>query len=229
MSRDSQDGVLGRWSRRKVKARAGDPDHDLLDNDPKDAGGDSQLPKTEDSPEDDRPDSEILEDLGLPDPDTLQEGDDFKGFLRREVPARLRRRALARLWRSHPLLATVDDLVEYGEDYTDAATVVENLQTVYQVGRGMLVPEPEPSTTADTPAVTAEVDEGTTDDDGSAASSQGYSNQPAIGEDASDAGTGETVETADLALPDAQPASPAVHDDSPRPRRESMQFRFDDE
>jgi hypothetical protein len=53
------------------------------------------------------------------------------------VPERIRRRALRRLWLSNPVLANLDTLVEYGEDYTDAATVVENLSTAYQVGKGM--------------------------------------------------------------------------------------------
>ncbi len=85
-----------------------------------------------------RSDEEILEELGLPDPDTLKEGDDFAAFLREAVPERLRRRALRRLWRSNPALANLDALVDYGDDFTDKATVVENLQTAYQVGRGML-------------------------------------------------------------------------------------------
>ena len=83
-------------------------------------------------------DEEVLEALGLADPDTLERGDDFSAFLRAEVPDRLRRRALRRLWRSNPVLANLDTLVEYGEDYTDAATVIENLQTTYRVGKGML-------------------------------------------------------------------------------------------
>ena len=36
------------------------------------------------------------------------------------------------------MLANLDGLIEYGEDYTDKATVIENLQTTYQVGKGML-------------------------------------------------------------------------------------------
>ena len=43
--------------------------------------------------------------------------------------------ALRRLWKVNPVLANVDGLVEYGEDFTDSATVVENLQTTYQVGK----------------------------------------------------------------------------------------------
>ncbi|NDW43622.1 DUF3306 domain-containing protein [Ruegeria sp. PrR005] len=83
-------------------------------------------------------DDEILERLELPDPDTLQPGDDVARFMSDLVPDRLRRRALRRLWRLNPVLANVDGLVDYGEDYTDAALVVENLQTAYQVGKGML-------------------------------------------------------------------------------------------
>ena len=82
-------------------------------------------------------DEELLEELGLPDPDSLAEGDDFKQFLTEAVPARLKTRALRRLWRVNPLLANLDGLLDYGEDFTDSAMVVENLQTAYQVGKGM--------------------------------------------------------------------------------------------
>ena len=96
-------------------------------------------------------DDEICAELGLPDPDTLQPGDDFAAFLKEAVPERLRRRALRVLWRSNPVLANVDGLVDYGEDFTDSATVLANLSTTYQVGKGMLahilhepvVPDPD--------------------------------------------------------------------------------------
>ncbi|SDW51528.1 Protein of unknown function [Ruegeria halocynthiae] len=83
-------------------------------------------------------DAEILAELNLPDPNQLQCGDDVSGFMAKAVPDRLRRRALRRLWRLNPVLANVDGLVDYGEDYTDAACVIENIQTAYQVGKGML-------------------------------------------------------------------------------------------
>jgi len=83
-------------------------------------------------------DAELLEELDLPDPDTLVMGDDFSVFMSKAVPDRIRRRALRILWRSNPVLANVDMLVDYGEDFTDAAMAVENIQTAYQVGKGML-------------------------------------------------------------------------------------------
>ncbi len=85
----------------------------------------------------DKTDDEILADLGLPDPDTLEPGDDFSGFMARAVPDRIRSRALRKLWLTNPVLANVDGLVDYGEDFTDAACVIENLTTSYQVGKGM--------------------------------------------------------------------------------------------
>jgi len=86
----------------------------------------------------DKSDAEILAELELPDPDTLRMGDDFTAFMSKAVPDRIRRRALRRLWRSNPVLANVDMLVDYGEDFTDSAMAVENIQTAYQVGKGML-------------------------------------------------------------------------------------------
>lgn len=83
-------------------------------------------------------DAEILAELGLSDPDTLVQGDDFSAFMKAAVPERLRQRALRRLWRSNPVLANLDGLIDYGDDYTDAATVIPGMQTAYQVGKGMM-------------------------------------------------------------------------------------------
>ncbi len=91
-----------------------------------------------DQSSDERSEAEILRQLDLPDPDSLRQGDDFSVFMKSAVPETIRRRALRKLWLSNPVLANLDELVDYGEDFTDAATVVDNLQTAYQVGRGML-------------------------------------------------------------------------------------------
>ncbi|MEL6464977.1 MAG: DUF3306 domain-containing protein [Pseudomonadota bacterium] len=85
-----------------------------------------------------RPDDEILAELDLPEPEALDSPEAVQAFLKAEVPQRLKTRALRRLWRLNPMLANLDGLVDYGEDYTDAATVIENMQTAYQVGKGMV-------------------------------------------------------------------------------------------
>lgn len=88
--------------------------------------------------QEEKSDEDLLAELELPNPDELKLGDDISGFMSKAVPDRLRRRALRKLWTLNPVLANVDGLVDYGEDFTDAATVIENMQTTYQVGKGML-------------------------------------------------------------------------------------------
>ncbi|HHI69864.1 MAG TPA: DUF3306 domain-containing protein, partial [Rhodobacteraceae bacterium] len=83
-------------------------------------------------------DTEILAELGLPDPETMQPGDDFSGFMQVIVPERIRKLALRKLWRSNPVLANVDHLVDYGEDFTKEGTLGVAVKTAYQVGKGML-------------------------------------------------------------------------------------------
>ena len=83
-------------------------------------------------------DEEILEELGLPDPSTLKPGDDFAAFLKDAVPDRIKKVALRKLWTSNPILANVDGLLDYGEDFTDAAVGAGVVETTYQVGKGML-------------------------------------------------------------------------------------------
>lgn len=83
-------------------------------------------------------DDDLLEELGLPDPDTLKAGDDFSVFMSKSVPTRLRNRALRRLWVSNPVLANLDDLVDYAEDYRTAGLTGEVVQTTYQVGKGLM-------------------------------------------------------------------------------------------
>ena len=82
-------------------------------------------------------DAEILEEFGLPDPETMKEGDDFSGFMASGVPEHLRRVALRTLWRSNPVLANLDGLNEYDDDYRAAMLLSEPVKTTYQVGKGM--------------------------------------------------------------------------------------------
>jgi len=117
------------WERRKAAVRAEEAAEQRARIAAGEAGEQVRLEK--------KSDEEILSELELPDPDSMVEGDDFSAFLKTTVPERLRVRALRRLWTTNPVLANLDGLLEYGEDFTDAATVLENLQTAYRVGEGM--------------------------------------------------------------------------------------------
>lgn len=120
----------GFWSKRRAGVAA--------EAEAEQAAVDAQALAADHAALEEKTDAELLAELDLPDPDTLEMGDDFSAFMAKAVPDRIRRRALRTLWRSNPVLANVDMLVDYGEDFTDSATVVENMQTAYQVGKGML-------------------------------------------------------------------------------------------
>lgn len=117
------------WSARR--ARVAEEEKSLADMELAEAQ--SRLNETQEA----KSDQEILSEHDLPDPDTLTAEDDLSGFMVKSIPERLRLRALRRFWRLNPVLANVDGLVDYGEDFTDAATVVEQLVSTYQVGKGM--------------------------------------------------------------------------------------------
>ncbi len=117
------EAFLSRWSRRKRT------DVEVMEEAPEESPA-AEVPAEE------LTDEKLLAELDLPEPDMMKAGDDFSAFMQARVPERLRRRALRNLWLSNPALANLDELVDYGEDFTDAATVIENMQTVYEVGKG---------------------------------------------------------------------------------------------
>lgn len=90
-----------------------------------------------------KPEEEVLAELDLPNPDEMAPGDDFSAFMKAAVPTQLRNRALRTLWRSDPVLANVDMLVDYGEDFTGKGDVLGVVNTIYRVGKGMLKDEIE--------------------------------------------------------------------------------------
>jgi len=83
----------------------------------------------------------------LPDIDSLDKNSDFSAFLRQGVPEEIRRRALRVLWRSDPVLANLDGLNDYDEDFTVVHTVADAVRTAYKVGKGYLDDEDEAEAT----------------------------------------------------------------------------------
>lgn len=124
--KDETQGFLSRWSQRK---RAAEEAAEEATATPSEA----QAPDGGDAP--------AVELTELPDIDTLDAGADFTVFMRKGVPEELKRRALRKLWQVDPAFHHICMLDDYNLDYTDAATVVPNLKTIYQVGRGMVLPE----------------------------------------------------------------------------------------
>jgi hypothetical protein len=129
---------LSRWSARKSETRQAEEPaaHSAVER---------PEPTPEISPEEleTLSDAELCEKLGLPDPATLNEGDDFRVFLENRVPERLRRVALRRLWRSNPIFSRLDGLDDYDEDFRAAGAATETIKTLYRVGEGFAKQLPE--------------------------------------------------------------------------------------
>ena len=81
-------------------------------------------------------DDQLIEKLNLPDPESFEQSTDFKAFLRKDVPNSIKQKAMRRLWFLNPTFAIVDGLDVYDGDYTDAATVIDGLATLYRAGSG---------------------------------------------------------------------------------------------
>ena len=65
---------------------------------------------------------------------------DYTQFMDKNVSSNDRHKALRKLWVSNPVLANMDGLDDYCEDYTDAAVCLPKgmMKTAYQYGRGFL-------------------------------------------------------------------------------------------
>ena len=107
-----------------------------------------------------------LEASDLPSLESLTADSDFTPFLHADVPSILKKAALRKLWKSDPVLANVDGLNDYDEDFARMG-LGKVVQTAYQVGKGMIgrKEEPEPAEDSDHAAGSEHVKNiGTTDE-----------------------------------------------------------------
>jgi hypothetical protein len=122
MAEDRDEGFLTRWSRRKrmteAEAIATDPTIEPIEDPRAVAARDAAEAERLAEEEANRLAAEAI------DLDTLGYGDDFSLFLKRGVPDALRRDALRRFFVSDPLLANLDGLNDYDQDFTDPAAIV---------------------------------------------------------------------------------------------------------
>lgn len=121
-------GFLHRWSVRKAEARNG-----VLAPEPEDAKAEVQSPADEPAPE---VEAEPAPDL--PDVETLDASSDYTAFLGKNVPQDVANLAFRKLWRSDPVLANLDGLNDYDQDYSKVGMVSEVVKTLYQVGKGFI-------------------------------------------------------------------------------------------
>jgi len=169
MSAFGKDSWLGRWSRRKAEAgkaarpstgHKARPEPSPVSASPRETkeeaaeaapagpptaagGSESASGETEAAACHARGPEANDETARLPSIETLSYDSDFKPYLASGVPEGLRREALRKLWRSDPVLANLDGLNDYDEDYSLIGKLPQAVDTLFQVGRGMVPPTEE--------------------------------------------------------------------------------------
>ena len=142
---DSNEGFMSRWSKRKSNLK-----HDQGNE--KNLKGKTELQESnvneqktvikeevDESQYSDLNDQELLEKFKLPNPEKIKKEKGLDLFFKDGVHDRLRQIALRRVWKLNPIIRFADaEINDYHEDFTDAATVIEGMQTAYQVGKGYL-------------------------------------------------------------------------------------------
>ena len=142
---------FSRWSKRVVEARRSEPagaspDETAVDQPaPTPTGGDPE-------------DSDLVKPADLPDVEELGPEADYRPFLQRSVAPALRRLALRRLWQSDPVLANLDGLNDYDDDFaslhrTGAEAIADAVRAGRQYARDPIAARDAPEAqAADVPA-----------------------------------------------------------------------------
>ncbi|SOE18427.1 uncharacterized protein DUF3306 [Hoeflea halophila] len=129
---EDKEGFLSRWSKRKQAQRA-NPGVDPDDEAPAAAPvviDEEQLEAERSEAEANRLAAEAV------DLDKVEYGFDFSLFMKRGVPDALRKKALKKFFNSNPVLANLDGLNDYDEDYNNPLHMV--YKSSWDVGRGFL-------------------------------------------------------------------------------------------
>jgi Protein of unknown function (DUF3306) len=117
-------GVLARWSERKQAARRGE-----TGDEPTAPAPSAEAPPPAPAP---------TEAPVLPPIESLDFHSDYTVFLAKNVPEALRRAALRKLWVSDPVLANLDGLNDYDEDFNLVDRAITLAESSYRPGLGYL-------------------------------------------------------------------------------------------
>lgn len=123
MSEEHKD-FLARWSERKRAVRA--EEEAVLQSEAPEPTEEAELEEAEAN----RRAAEAV------DLDSLDYGSDFSVFFKTGVPKALQAEARRRLWRSSPVLANVDGLNDYDEDFSSPNLILKAFKSTYEIGKG---------------------------------------------------------------------------------------------
>tara|TARA_B100000035_G_scaffold29362_1_gene22527 strand:- start:18 stop:776 length:759 start_codon:yes stop_codon:yes gene_type:complete len=137
-NKELEENFLSRWSKKKSKQKTQIENSNSKQTDPE-SSTEAENQSSLDEENDKLNDEELLKKYNLPNPEKIKTEKSLDVFFKDGVPDRLRQIALRRVWRLNPIIRFADaEINDYHEDFTDAATVIEGMQTAYKVGKGYL-------------------------------------------------------------------------------------------
>ena len=151
MTTKKTDSPLSRWSQRKIQVREGEvPPEPEVETPSVEAQKNLKTDEQEPLSETDEQQGSIAEEEEIDpekfknfDYDSLDYSSDYKQFMAKGVPQMVQRRALRALWNSDPILANLDGLNDYDEDFTDASIIGKGIESAWNVGKGYMTDEDE--------------------------------------------------------------------------------------
>jgi len=199
--KDETGGTLSRWSKRKIAVtRQQGPE-----------GGEEPVaeivpPEEETAQQAEREAQREANRLAAEavDLETLNEESDFSVFMKEGVPQMLKKQAMASLWRTSPIFANVDGLVDYDDEFGSPDLVMKTFKSAYQAGRGYL-------------DLFNENNEPKPEDDAEVEIAEGAHNEGAVDteEEPSQMATIEDVDVGQVVAPDDEPE---LNEDEPAPK-----------
>ncbi|MEP3231470.1 MAG: DUF3306 domain-containing protein [Hyphomicrobiales bacterium] len=142
MATEDDKGFFSRWSGRKRAIAAGD---DVVQDDPHLAPP-VDLVEPENAEEETARLAELTanrEAAEAIDIEALDYDSDYSTFFKEGVPPLLKQKAMRLLWRSNPVLANIDGLCDYDENFGDPSLILEKFESAYQIGKGYFVEDKE--------------------------------------------------------------------------------------
>ena len=132
-NKELEENFLSRWSKKKSKQTQIE-NYNSKQPDPE-SSTETENQSSLDEENNKLNDEELLKKYNLPNPENIKTEKSLDVFFKEGVPDRLRQIALRRVWRLNPIIRFADaEINDYHEDFTDAATVIEGMQTAYKVG-----------------------------------------------------------------------------------------------
>ena len=136
--KELEENFLSRWSKKKSKQKTQIENSNSKQIDPE-SSTETENQSSLDEENDKLNDEELLKKYNLPNPEKIKTEKSLDVFFNKGVPDRLRQIALRRVWRLNPIIRFADaEINDYHEDFTDAATVIEGMETAYNLGKGYL-------------------------------------------------------------------------------------------